>query len=397
MSCPNWSLEELNVWRLYGRLDERIRDLLRPHQMSWPSDELELAASFSSLQRSFQHQRRHLLPQSLVAAALSRPHQVPDWAFQWLRSQVDLGSLGLSLSWEIACSMKWMLFPTALADESRGLIYRVLAGYKEGAPAEAGFPTWWPKTADEEALKSVRIAMNLLGLHGEGGFHFLPIIPFTAKRLFHGTSLGLPFYLAGYGLCRGFAPEGILATGGIGEDGSLLLAGGLPMKAAAASGDGLKALLCPLSSETKTAQSEPVERIEVESLQEACFIWELYKPGEGNDLQSDFKSMADTSRLAANAHLLSKRSLSSGIVAEEYSKKVEAVLEDRDLARQLLDNLERMADSPEYPAREMDALLAPFSPERARSLAAGNPVAAFRAFINLLLTPRVVCDNRIMT
>jgi hypothetical protein len=389
MIFQSWSLEELNVWSKLGYLDDRVRDLLRPHEMLWPRDERELTRAFAALQRALPWQRRHLLPQALVAAALSQPRLTPPWALHWLQSEVDLLALGLSLSWETACSMDWMLFPIALSEEKRGVLYWVLAGHGQRMTMQGSLPSWWLEAADESAVKSAHTALKLLRLQGSDEFCFLPVAPFTDRVLFHGPSLGLPFYLAGYSLCRGFAPQGILATGQIGEDGSLSAVGGLQAKAAAALKEGLSALLCPPYSSPLETDCGLLEQIQVGTLQEACFLWEYYESGKGNKLQADFQSLVDPRRLAANVHLISNTALLSRVFAEEYSGNIQAVLENWDLTRQFLDNLERAAEDAEHHTEHIGVMLAPFSPESVGALAAQNPLAAFRiAQIQLLSSSR---------
>jgi hypothetical protein len=378
MIQQRWRLEELRIWAQQGWLDERVFNLLRPHLMLWPRDERELTRSFAFLHRALPSERRHLLPQALVAAALTQPGATPSWILPWLKSEMELRLPGCPLPWDTLFSMRWALVPIALAEEKRGVIYWVLVGRRLGEPLRVNVPCWWFEAADENARKSVEIILKLLAVHADTDFFFWPLLPFVDRKLICGSSLALPFYLAAYGLGRECSAPGILATGKIEADGSLAPAGGLKAKAAAAAREGIKAFLHPRPGAPTDDGGDLLEVLEVETLQEACFLWELYEPGNGAGLVADLRSLTDPRRLAANAHLFSLSAVRSKAFIKGYTEKIQAVLEETDLAHQFLDNLERTIEKPDQDVRLIDTLLVPISPERVRVLSGRDPLSAFR-------------------
>ncbi len=377
MIPQRWSVPELNDWARRGYLEERIRDLLRPHEMLWPSSEEELNRSFASLQGLLPLPRRHLLPQSITAAALCRSNAAPSWISRWITSNIDIQALGISIPWPALCSMQWALFPIAAADDRRAQLYWVLVGASGDGGIASHFPAWWSTVVDQEARESVTIALDMLDRLTGSGF-FWPLLPYLDRPLVQGPSIALPFYLSGHGLGQGHRLRGILATGKIEADGSLSAAGGLSLKAEAAFREGLNALLYPRPGIHAGGDPYPIERLEVDTLHDAVFTWETYRAGHGESLLHDLKVLDDPNRLAAAALLLSDSALQWSGFESAYRAQIQSLVEQRHLIRQYLDNLERESDRPDYRVGRMQVLLAPFHEEEVLRLSRTNPLAAFR-------------------
>jgi hypothetical protein len=389
MIPQRWSITELNDWAQWGHIEERIRDLLRPQEVLWPSSEDELNRSFLSLQKFLPLSRRHLLPQSIIAAALSRVKTAPSWILDWIASTIDTKALGIPIPHEALCSMQWGLFPIATADDERAQLFWVLVGALEDDFVEPHFTDWWFTVADEEARQSVNVALEMLERHTGREFFYWPLLPFIDRLLIQGPSAALPFYLSGRGLRKGPLPHGILASGKTDKDGTLSAVGGLPLKAAAAWREGLTAFLYPRPPVSVGEDPHPIERLEVDSLHDAIFLWETYQAGHGDSLLHDLKVLGDPSRLAAGALLLCDAAVQWKGFESAYRTQIQALVEQRYLFQQYLDNLEREIDKPDYPVGKMQILLAPFSEAEVRRLSKANPLAAFRiAQIHLINSNR---------
>ena len=346
--------------------------------MFWSCDELELKRSFSAIQDTLPRERRHLLPQAIVAAALTDAETVPSWIPQWIATEVDMRAIGVPLSLETLLSMQWTLTPVAVADDERAVLYWVLAGLSSSEKIESGFPLWWPLVADETAVRSSDLALKTLRSHTDGDFLFWPLLPFIDRPLVHGPSLGLAFYLAGRGLWTGHVRQGILATGQIRKDGTLPPVGGIARKAAVAFNEGLSGFLYPRSSGAVGEEFDPMETLEAETLEEAGFLWDLHESEQTTRLQYDFHCLQDPERLASNAHLLSDSVLRWKGFESRYSQGIQALLEKKTLAGPLLDSLEREIDQPDYSVWRLQALLAPLHPEKVAEITHRDPLTGFR-------------------
>ena len=373
-----WSVSELLTWAKRGHLEERVRDLLRPHEMVWPSGQDEFERAFALLQRNLPASRRHLLPQALVAAALCGPETAPAWIFQWLPGAVDLQSLGISIPWKTVFAIPWELFPIALADDERALVYYVLVGAFNAESISPNVPDWWRTVADQEARLSVESAARMLHTQTGRAFFFWPLLPFTDRLMIHGPSLALPFYLAARGLTGKHAQRRLLATGKITEDGALEAVGGLSAKAEAADREGLSGFLHPMSPAPLGEALGCVDRFEAQTLHEAVFLYETYQPGEADGLLDDARMLADPERLAASVLLLSEATLRWKGFDAAYEQQIEILTGRKELIEQFLDNLERAKDDPDCAVNRMRILLAPFSEQNVSALANHNPLAAFR-------------------
>ena len=373
-----WSLHEVSVWARWGCLEDRFRDLLRPHWMLWCGDQQVFARAFAELERALPPSRRHLLPQAVIAAALSQPAAAPAWVLPWLRSNIDLRELGLALPWETLLSMQWALFPIALADAERAAITYVLVGMGTAAGVGVRLPAWWGRVADLEAQASIAIISGLLCPQTERAFCFWPLLPFIDRLLVNGPSLALPFLLAARGLLGGETRRDVLASGKVAEDGGLEPVGGLALKAAAAAREGLSGFIHPRAPGPVDVADGSIERLEARSLQEAFFLGETFKPGEGAGRVEEVRMMGDPAKLAANALLLSEATLRWKGFEAAYRQQVEVLATRRPLLDHFLDNLERAMDVPDCAVNRLQVLLAPFSEERVQALAARHPLAAFR-------------------
>ncbi len=382
MIPQSWSTSELLAWAHWGRLEERFRDLLRPHEMVWRDERESFVEAFGKLRRLVPPARRHLLPQAVIAATLSNPAAAPPWVTEWLPTAIDLAELGIPLPWEKLFTMRWGLFPVALANAARGIIGYVLAGVETEEPCRPvpAVPRWWDTVADREARASLAIVSRLLTGQRAASFFFWPLLPRLDRTLIYGPSLGLPCFLAVRGLWSGVMPQGLLASGRLDEEGRLGAVEGLAPKIAAAVAEGLTGLLYPqaASPEAPGEISGGIARLEAATLPEAVFLWETYRPGRGRDLVNDLHLLNHPERLAANALLLSDVTLQWPGFGAAYARQMALVAREKVLMGQFLDNLERAADQPDGSIERLRQLLAPFSEEQTELLARENPLAAFR-------------------
>ncbi|ABK17032.1 hypothetical protein [Syntrophobacter fumaroxidans] len=378
MTNQCWTVLELRNWAEWGFLEDRIRDLLRPQELLWTLDESSFAGSYTTIQHSFPPERRHLLPQAVIAAVLSDPETVPLWFPGWMASELDLREMGIPLTVETAFSMKWSLIPLALADDRRANLYWVLVGLARSGSVESNFPTWWPVVADEVAVRSAAAVVETLRPGTDEGLFFWPLLPFIDRRLIHGPSLGLPLYLAARGLRTGHTPLALLATGEVRQSGSLVPVGGLELKAAATAQEGLTGMLYPRPGDGKAHGFESLAGLAVDTLDEACYLWDLYGSGTAADLRIDWTCLDDPARLSSNAHLLSDSTLRWDGFEDRYSRQLWAVLQNGRYARAFLDNLEAEMENPDCPAWRIQTLLTPLTPAKVNDIAAGDPLTAFR-------------------
>lgn len=382
MIPQSWSSSELLAWAHWGRLEERFRDLLRPHEMVWHDERESFAETFGKLRRLMPPARCHLLPQAVIAATLSNPAAAPPWVTEWLPTVVDLDDLGVPLPWEKLFTMRWGLFPVALANATRGMIVFALAGVATEEPCRPvpAVPRWWDTVTDEEARASLAIVSRLLAIQRTASFFLWPLLPRLDRTVIFGPSLGLPCFLAVRGLWSGVMPQGLLASGRIDEEGRLGAIGGLAPKIAAAVAEGLTGLLYPRAASPEAPGEIPggIARLEAATLPEAVFLWETYRPGRGRDLVDDLHLLNHPERLAASALLLSDVTLRWPGFGAAYARQMALIAREKVLMGQFLDNLERAADQPDGSAERLRLHLAPFSEEQAEVIAGENPLAAFR-------------------
>lgn len=382
MIPQSWSTSELLAWAHWGRLEERFRDLLRPHEMVWRDERESFVEVFGKLRRLMPPTHRHLVPQAVVAATLSNPAAAPPWVTEWLPSAIDLDDLGIPLPWEKLFTMRWGLFPVALANATRGMIGYVLAGVETEEPCRPvpAVPRWWDTVADREARASLAIISRLLTGQRAASFFFWPLLPRLDRVVIYGPSLGLPCFLAVRGLWSDVMPQGLLASGRIDEEARLGAIGGLAPKMAAAVAEGLTGLLYPRSASPEAPGEIPggIARLEAATLPEAVFLWETYRPGREADLVGDLHLLNHPERLAASALLLRDATLRWPGFGAAYAQQMALVAREKVLMGQFLDNLERAADQPDGSAERLRLHLAPFSEDQAEVIAGENPLAAFR-------------------
>lgn len=377
MKTLPWTLKELARWAQWGCIEERIAELLRPQDLVWPQQKAEFAESWRLIDAALPEAQRHLLPQALAAALLTRGEDAPEWlrqkAFEW----IDLGGLGVALAPDALQAAKWHLVPLALANESGAQLYWALVGLFPMGVLGCCWPSWWERTADREAVESVATALQLARERSGREYFFWPLLGRRDRLLILGGSSSLSVFLAAWTLHRGLCNDSIVATGGLGRSGEILPVAGLRQKAALAAKHGLKALLHPFGSKPTGAFGANLELIEVAELDEACLVLEEYSPGKNQQLLSDYRTLADTERLACSLHLLSPAVLKNRHGSTRYARQVRLICANPNLLTRAAQNLERTMDNPDVRVDLLELLLEPFRAETLRHSAVQSPAAAF--------------------
>lgn len=378
MMRSRWSLQELAAWASWGRIEERIPELLRPGDLLWPADEAELQRECDRIEAALPKDFRHLPGQALAVSLLARKDVAPDWLRAAVMDRVSPDALGLLQPWEALLGFRWTLVPVATADDETGRLTWFLVGRCEGRGRLAAYPRWWPEVSNEAARKAAAVAFEHVVVRVGGRFFFWPQLPRTDRLWIHGPSLGLPLYLAGWGLAKGCAESPILATGEIAADGSLSMVGGLEHKAAVARRAGLAALLYPRPTRRQGKPAEGLDCIEVENLEEARFFWECYAPGRADVLQHDFRCLEDPMRFAANVHLMDETTVRSRAFQERYAALLPLLLSGGPVTRGFVANIEEDVLTSEGSRERVEAVLGPIVEDRIRALAEKDPPTAFR-------------------
>jgi hypothetical protein len=353
--------------------------------MAWPGSLEELQASFHAMVPHYGHR---LTAQVLAGAALAGAEATPAWAISWCVARIDLAELGISFDWETALSLRWTPAPLPLAIGGAARLAWCLVGL---APADihvSPFPLWWERVVDDQARQVVE---NVLAVLDERWSIQVALWPFLADigdlRL-RGPSLGLPLYLAAWGMHRGLKPRGLLATGGLDATGGLQPVEHLDLKGRLATDAGFHALICPAGGKTVPEESVGVEVLEVMDLSQAELLWEIGSPGCCRHLLQQVCCLDDPAWMAANVHLLGSELLRWPSVGARCRQAVRSLLSDRALTLQWTANLERMVDEADTCLESMERLLDPLSLDIVADLAARYPLDGFR-----LAQVRVSCAN----
>jgi hypothetical protein len=193
-----------------------------------------------------------------------------------------------------------------------------------------------------------------------------------------GFSLGLPLYLAAWGLSRGPASRDLLATGRLDGRGRLHAVGRLDQKADLAASAGFHGLVAPAAGRCGGARGPDFEILEVTDLEQAEFLWEVSSPGCGSILLQQLACVDDPAWLAANIHLIRREVLRWPPVAERLARSLESILRRGEIRRQWLRNVDQMVNRPDSCPESLERVLDPVTPDRVRGLAAESPLHAFR-------------------
>lgn len=371
---PRWSMAELVRWARWGFGAERVSDLLRPHRLVWPRDEGELEAAWEPL--CFHYGRLPAM-QALAGAVLAGGEDAPGWVRAWCVAHIDLRELGWELDWPAAAAVRWSAVPLALALDVFARLDWCLVGVAPQHLEVPSFPGWWDRAADDEARKAADDVLSVLRDRAGVRALFWPLAVDHRNPAFRGASLGLPLYLAAWGLSRGSPPRNLLATGRLDGRGRLHPVAHIERKADLAVSAGFRGLLAPASGRGGDAGTPDFEILEVTDLEQAEFLWEAFTPGSGNLLLHQMRCVDDPVWLAANVHLIHREVFRRTSLAERLARAMTAVLSDDALTRQWLRNVEEMVNRPGSCPESLRCVLEHATPERVRELAADRPRHAF--------------------
>ncbi len=374
---PRWSLEELDAWARWGYASERAPDLLRPQDFSWPDRPMVLEQWIGRVEPVYGYR---LTAQALAGAALTRSPRTPPWALDWCADRIDLAKLGMPFDWTLASSLPWTLVPLALAAPPPGLgrITWCLLGILPATSDGPRTPTWWEQVTDGEAREAVSQVAEFLERAESARIVFWPLLMTLESVQIRGPSLGLPLYLAGWGLKRSVRPEGILATGALDPDGRLRPVQYLETKARLAAREGFQALLAPASPAPFPEQPPGLELLMVRDLDEATCLFQGYAPGGGDRLLRQIRSVGDPDWLAAGAHLLGREAFRLPGTFDRYTAALDAILVNHTLTVSFLSTLERLVDTPDACLESLKEILEPLDVHRVLDLGARFPLAGFR-------------------
>jgi hypothetical protein len=325
-----------------------------------------------------EHYHRRVVHQSLAGAALAGGTDTPGWAFEWCETGIDLEDLGWGFGWKTARSIAWTVTPLALAAGERAQLAWCLVGSYSGNPGSPPLPLWWGKVADREAREAMDRVLELLDERGSTRAVFRPLVALTDAIRFRGSSLGLPLYLAAWGVSRGIGPRRLLATGRLDRRGGLHPVGHLDVKARLASREGFEGFIRPADGVLLTLNRPGLEILEVEDLEQAEFLWEAFSSGCGSRLLHALRSLDDPVWLASNTHLVRREVLRWRGAEPRLARCLEAVLKSDDLAQRWIDTVERMVNNPETDMECLGKTLAPVNPEAVLELGSRRARAAFR-------------------
>lgn len=372
---PRWRISELVRWAQWGAGEDRFPDLLRPQGLVWPRDGGELESACEAL---CAHYGRLPVMQALAGAVLAGGREAPGWGRAWCAARIDLRELGWDLGWEAALAMRWSAVPLALALGPYGRLDWLLVGVAPRPPDVPPFPAWWGRVADAEARKAAEDALTVLRDRAGARAALWPMAADHRRLSVRGPSLGLPLYLAAWGLTRGSAPRNLLATGRLDERGRIHPVEHLDTKARLAASAGFQGIVTPAAGARGEAVDPGFEILEVTDLEQAEFLWEAFSPGGGSILLQQLRCVDDPAWLAANVHLLHRQVALWPPAWERLSRSLESILRRCELRRQWVRNVEQMANRPDSCPESLQRVLEPVTPERVRDLAAESPLHAFR-------------------
>lgn len=377
MNELRWDAQELCHWAEWGRIEERLPDLLRPHGLRWPESAEQLLATLAQLSPRIPEPWRHLPAQALVAAALGRPAERPPWVMTALADAQLLPGLELGLSWAELAAMDWSRFAIALADSQRARLVWALVGLAAGELA-TGWPGWWPAVADAEAVRATTKALELIRRRTGKAAYFWPILAERKQLALYGGSLGLPLVLAGLGLAQGTRPGHTLATGCLDDSGQPAPVGALDNKLKLAADAGFRVLLYASGPDLTRLDAGAVEAVPVSSLDQAYRFWRLHAQSGGRGLARFASCCRDPRELADSLPVLDPCLVESPSGRASYRSCLAELVRQPHLCSRLADTLEGALDQPAPCWDALAGLLAPLGPELVTAAAACAALAAFR-------------------
>ena len=285
MNDLKWNISELSVWSTQrDQLRLRLEDLLAPHTGIWPEDHGSFFILADQILDSLDPPDQSLFLSCCTASWLLDKFSAPPGFGQWAAERIETVKVPLPLPLPLneARHWNWRRSSIILSSSGQGRLINVLYGVGNAKPG-VYFPQWPQQLMDMESRKAVVTAWNMAELQEKSAV-FWPMLDYVRPGgLIHGSSLGLPAYLAFRSMT---SPQPVFtmgATGKICKTGRILPVHGLKLKYQAARMARLSAFIYPDQEGIRIEEAEPTEPVAVDSMEEAEAVWLHSVPGIANE------------------------------------------------------------------------------------------------------------------
>lgn len=379
----SWSLEEMQVWQQWGRLEERAPHWENPWTFRWPQDLSEAKSFLKVLETEIDPSLWQRVLMGCLAAALGRSHEPEAQDFSGVLEEfVTRCDLGLPLHWLQQDHARWALVALPTVQGTGAKIVWALVGSVAGA-STLHAPSWLLNGLDASAWEALHRAHKIFWQRTGRGMAFLPLLsPRSTKPFIQGPSWALSAYLGAWqahGAPRNDRkPYSIVATGDVDDQGKIRSVGSVRQKARAAARAGFSVLLCPYGSAEGIKSLGPLHLIEVADLQAAEYFWEMAALETSGAWSKHLDRLRLPEEMSAGLCLLDPRIRRWSGFSDAYAQTVTTILQDARCLERFCESMERLfADA----ATDLDwikTLLNPIGVTVVQNLAHVSPLMSCR-------------------
>jgi len=335
-----------------------------------------IKANFGSNSQLMRFLELHLLTEALL-----QKENTPGWFIPWVSENINIGAYVAPIKWHTCLQGKWQAAPVIFVHE-RAYLRHFIIGLVSTTDDAPLWPEWAAQLMDESAKRRITSALKACnGIHPLDTTQRFFCYPMTIPNQtiqFTQTSLGLPLALGFSGLVRGETiSEEIVATGSVGEDGSVEKITHLSQKARFAREKEFKLLFYPAQNHAPKV-SQGIEALPVSNLQEAWMFATLCAPGRTKELLLLSNMLKDARSFVNNCASLPREWLVWARQNGRTDPVMDMLLKSPNLFDSFIEKLGNSLEKGELAHGE--ALAELMDPESVKELKGSAPLSVFKWF-----------------